>query len=53
MRALIVFSEETELDNLQQPERLIKKSNEVYIKAYEHHPHGDHDDTPPDVREYK
>ncbi len=53
MRALIVFSEETELNNLQQPERLIKKSNEVYIKAYQHHPHGDHDDTPPDVREYK
>jgi hypothetical protein len=53
MRALIVFSEETELNNLQQPERLIKKSNEVYINAYQHHPHGDHDDTPPDVREYK
>ena len=53
VRALIVFSEETELSNLQQPERLIKKSNEIYIKAYEHHSHGDHDDTPPEIREDK
>lgn len=53
MRALVNFCEDTQLHNLQSPERLIKKSNEVYVKAYEHHPHGDHDDTPPELREYK
>jgi len=52
-RALIYFCEETQRHNLLSPERLIKQSNEVYIKAYDHHPHGDHDDTPPELREYK
>jgi len=53
LRALIYFCEETQLRNMRMPERLIKKSNEVYVKAWEHHPHGDHDDTPPELREYK
>lgn len=52
-RALVHFCEETQRHNLLSPERLIKQSNEVYIKAYAHHPHGDHDDTPPELREYK
>lgn len=52
-RALINFCEETQRHNLLSPERLIKQSNEVYIKAYDHHPHGDHDDTPLELREYK
>jgi len=50
-RAIKYFSEETELRNLSVPERLVKKSNEIYSKAWEHHPHGDHDDTPADLRE--
>ena len=53
VRAIVYFCEDTQLRNLRQPERLIKKSNEVYVKAWEHHPHGDHDDTPPELREYK
>ncbi len=53
VRALVYFCEETQLRNMRMPERLIKKSNEVYVKAWEHHPHGDHDDTPPELREYK
>ncbi len=53
IRALVYFTEETQRRNLGQPERLIKKSHEVYSKAWEHHPHGDHDDTPPDLREEK
>lgn len=53
VRALVYFSEETQRRNLGQPERLIKKSHDVYSKAWEHHPHGDHDDTPPELREYK
>lgn len=52
-RALIYFCEETQRHNLLSPERLLKQSNEVYIKAYAHHPHGDHDDTPLELREYK
>jgi hypothetical protein len=53
VRAIVYFCEDTQLRNLRSPERLIKKSNEVYVKAWDHHPHGDHDDTPPELREYK
>lgn len=53
MRALAHFCEETQLRNLRSPQRLIKKSNEVYVKVYDHHPHGDHDDTPVELREYR
>lgn len=53
IRALVYFSEETQRRNLGQPERLLKKSHDVYSKAWEHRPHGDHDDTPPELREYK
>lgn len=51
VRAVVYFTEETQLNNIKEPARLIKKSNEVYIKAYQHHPHGDHDDTPLELRE--
>lgn len=50
-RALIFFCEETQLRNLHGSQRLIKKSNDIYSKAWEHHPHGDHDDTPPELRQ--
>ena len=53
VRALIYFCEETQRHNLLSPERLIKQSNEVYIQAWDHQVHGDHDDTPLDLREYK
>lgn len=54
MRALIYYVEETQLHNLDAPARLLKKSqNEAYTNAWERHPHGDHDDTPPEWREYK
>lgn len=51
VRALVYFTEETQLRNLQEPTRLIKQSNQVYIEAYQHHMHGDRDDTPPEARE--
>lgn len=51
VRALVYFTEETQLGNLKAPARLIKQSNQVYIKAYQHHPHGDRDDTPVELRE--
>ena len=54
VRALIYYIEETEIHNLAAPRRLLKKSqNEAYTHAWERHPHGDHDDTPPEWREYK
>jgi hypothetical protein len=54
MRALIYYVEETQLHNLDAPDRPLKKSqNEAYTHAWEQHPHGDHDDTPPEWREYK
>ena len=53
IRALVYFTEETQRRNMAQPERLIKKSHEVYSQAWEHHPHGDRDETPPELREYK
>ena len=54
IRALIYYVEETEIHNLDAPTRLLKKSqNEAYTQAWERHSHGDHDDTPPEWREYK
>ncbi|GAB4170230.1 MAG: hypothetical protein OHK0026_01230 [Rhodocyclaceae bacterium] len=53
VRALVSFSEQTQLRNLQMPERLLKQSNEVYVRAWENHPHGDRDEMPPELREYK
>ena len=52
-RALIHYVEETQLHNLDAPERRLKRSDEAYVHAWEQHPHGDHDDTPPEWREYK
>ena len=53
-RALIYYVEETQLHNMGAPERRLKRtSQQAYVKAWEHHPHGDHDDTPPEWREYK
>jgi hypothetical protein len=53
LRAIVYYCETTQLHNLRSPERLIKKSNEVYVKVWDHHLHGDHDETPPELREYK
>lgn len=53
-RALIYYVEDTQLHNMDAPERRLKRSSqEAYVQAWEHHPHGDHDDTPPEWREYK
>ena len=54
MRALFYYVEETQLHNLEAPERIRRKSqSEAYTNAWERHPHGDHDDTPPEWRDYK
>lgn len=51
IRALVHYCEDTQLRNMHGPQRLIKKSDEIYSKAWDHHPHGDHDDTPPELRQ--
>lgn len=53
-RKLTYYREEVEYHNLNIPERHTKsRQSEIFVKAYEHHLHGDHDDTPPELREYK
>ena len=53
-RALIHYVEDTQLHNLEAPEKRLKRSaDEAYVKAWEQRPHGDHDETPPEWREYK
>jgi len=53
-KKLIYYREEVEYHNLNVPERHNNSRNrEIFVKAYEHHLHGDHDDTPPELREYK
>lgn len=52
-RALVYYCEDTQCRNAKAPSRLIKQSDQVYTQAYSHHPHGDHDDTPPELREIK
>ena len=53
-RALIYYVEDTQIHNMGAPEKRLKRSSqEAYVNAWEQHPHGDHDDTPPEWREYK
>lgn len=53
-RALIYYVEDTQLHNLGAPEKRLKHfKEEAYVHAWEHHLHGDHDDTPPEWRQYK
>lgn len=52
-RALAYYCEETQLHTMESPQRLIKKSNEAYVQAWNHHPHGDKDDTPMELRHDK
>jgi len=48
------YCEDVQYHNLKSHEpRTKNNSQEVFVKAYEHHPHGDHDDTPLDTREAK
>ena len=53
-RDLRELASDTQLHNLGAPEKRLKQcSQEAYVHAWEQHPHGDHDDTPPEWREYK
>ncbi|QLI82214.1 hypothetical protein HZU75_12140 [Chitinibacter fontanus] len=50
-RALVHYCEEVHYDNRTIPEHNIK-SRDVYVRVWENHPHGDHDDTPEELRRY-
>jgi len=53
-KQLIHYCEDVQYHNLKTPEpRTKNNSQEIFIKAYEHHPHGNHDDTPKELREFK
>ena len=53
-RKIIYYCEDTICHNLDIPVHRTKKNEkEVFVKAYNEHPHGDHDDTPPELRDYK
>jgi hypothetical protein len=51
-RALAYYSERVQMENLRAPEHLLK-SRKIFAEIYEHHPHGDHDETPVEWREYR
>jgi len=53
-RNVIYYSEDTICHNMDIPMKPTKKNErKVFIKAYDQEPHGDHDDTPPELRDYK
>ena len=53
-RQVIYYCEDTACHNLDIPVHTTKKSErEVFVQAYDHELHGDHDDTPPELRDYK
>ena len=51
-RAIVYYSEEVQRENMALPER-VAKEREIFVKAYELHPHGDYDETPVEWREYR
>lgn len=52
--ALIHYCEDVQYHNLKTPEpRTKNNAQEIFVRAYELHPHGNHDDTPKELREFK
>ncbi len=51
-RALVYYSESIQRENLKLPERT-EKAQQIFVQVYDHHSHGDHDDTPVEWREYR
>ena len=50
-RAIIYYTEDVQRDNMHTPEHPTK-ARDVYVQMWDHHPHGDHDDTPEELRRY-
>lgn len=51
-RALIHYFETMQCQNMSQPEQS-ERSRRIFAQVYEHHAHGDHDDTPTEWRDYR
>ena len=51
-RALVYYCEHVQRENLHKPEVQTKKFK-PHVEAWEKHPHGDHDETPAEWRQYK
>jgi hypothetical protein len=52
-RQIIYYCEDTICHNLDIPAHSTKRNqSEIFIMAYDHELHGDHDDTPPELRDY-
>ncbi len=51
-RALVYYCESIQCENLMPPPR-DRLSKQIFAQVYEHHPHGDHDDTPEEWRSYR
>lgn len=53
-RKIIYYCEDTICHNMDIPVHQTKKNErDVFAKAYEHKSHGDQDDTPPELRDYR
>lgn len=53
-RKVIYYCEDTICHNLDIPLHPTKKNErEVFVEAYDQKAHGDHDDTPPELRDYR
>lgn len=53
-KKLIYYCEDVQYHNLNTPEHLTKSKRPViFAQLYENQPHGDHDDTPKELRESK
>ena len=53
-RKIIYYCEDTACHNLDAPEHHPQNNGrEVFVQIYEHNLHGDSDDTPPELREYR
>ena len=53
VRALVYYCEEVQRDNLRFNDEREKKIHEISVCQWDRHPHGDHDDTPAEWREYR
>jgi len=53
-RKVIYYCEDTTCHNMDIPVHPTKKNErEVFVHTYDQKPHGDHDDTPPELRDYR
>lgn len=53
-KKLIHYCEDVQYHNLNTPEHITKsRQHEIFVKVYDQHAHGDHDDTPQELRENK